>query len=156
MALAPLDILQKQFQPARRAGYDADEVQDFLDAVREAWEADREDAHRLREELRLRDAELVLLRQEQEEVRETLVMARRIAVDTEAQARRESDLLVGEARLEAERILVVAYEEQRRIQEELVRMKSTRLHFITQMRALTALSTQVLDAIEGQEVFNQR
>jgi cell division initiation protein len=148
MPLTPLDVLQKQFQPARRAGYDSEDVQDFLDKVREAWEADRAEAHRIREDLRIKDAEIALLRQEQEEVRETLVMARRIAVDTEAQARREADLLVGEARLESERILAVAHEEQRQLQEQLVRLKSARFTHITQLRALLELGKQVLDEVE--------
>lgn len=149
MPLTPLDVLQKQFQPARRAGYDSEDVQDFLDKIREAWEADREESHRLREDARLKDAEIALLRQEQEEVRETLVMARRIAVDTEAQARREADLLVGEARLESERILTVAHEEQRLLQEQLVRLKSARFTHITQLRALLELGRRVLDEVES-------
>jgi cell division initiation protein len=148
MPLTPLDMLQRQFQPARRAGYDAEDVQDFLDQVRESWEADREEAHRLREDARLKEAEIALLRQEQEEVRETLVMARRIAVDTEGQARREADLLVGEARLESERILAAAYEEQRQLQEQLVRLKSARMSHLAQLRMVVQLSSQVLDELE--------
>lgn len=148
MPLTPLDVLQKQFQPARRAGYDSEDVQDFLDKVREAWEADRAESHRIREDLRIKEAEIALLRQEQDEVRETLVMARRIAVDTEAQARREADLLVGEARLESERILATAHEEQRQLQEQLVRLKSARLTHISQLRTLLDLGKQVLDEVE--------
>ncbi len=148
MALTPLDVLQRQFQAARRAGYDPEDVQDFLDQIREAWEADREEAHRLREDARLKDAEISLLRQEQEEIRETLVMARRISVDTEAQARREADLVVGEARLESERILAVAHEEQRRIQEDLVRMKSMRIQSIAHLRAQVEMGAGLLREIE--------
>jgi cell division initiation protein len=148
MVITPLDVLQKQFQAARRAGYDPEDVQDFLDQIREAWEADREEAHRLREDARLKNTEISLLRQEQEEIRETLVMARRISVDTEAQARREADLVVGEARLESERILAVAHEEQRRIQEDLVRMKSMRIQSIAQLRAQLEMGTGLLREIE--------
>ena len=148
MALSPLDILQKQFQASHRNGFSPSEVQDFLDRVRESWEADREEAHRLREDARLKDAEIALLRQEQEEIRETLVMARRISVDTEAQARREADLVVGEARLESERILAVANEEHRRIQEDIVRMKSLRIQMIAQLRAQLEMGTGLLREIE--------
>lgn len=148
MPLTPLDVLQHQFQPARRTGYDAEEVQDFLDQVREAWEADREENHRLREDARIKDAEIALLRQEQEEIRETLVMARRIAADTEGQARREADLVVGEARLESERILATAYEEQRQLQEQVVRLKSARMQHLAQLRMVVELSTQVLHDLE--------
>ena len=96
MALTPLDVLQKQFQSARRAGYEPEDVHNFLNEVREAWEQSLEENHHLREDMRLRDAEIALLRQEQEEIRETLVMARRVAVEAESHARREADLVVGE------------------------------------------------------------
>jgi len=75
-------------------------------------------------------------------------MARRISVDTEAQARREADLVVGEARLESERILAVAHEEQRRIQEDLVRMKSMRIQSIAQLRAQVEMGAGLLREIE--------
>lgn len=148
MPLTPLDMLQRQFQPGRRNGYDAEEVQDFMDQVRESWEADREEMHRIREDLRLKEAEIALLKQEQEEIRETLVMARRVAVDTESQARREADLLVGEARLESERILATAYEEQRTLQEQVVRLKSARMQHLAQLRMVVELSSQILTEIE--------
>ena len=71
-----------------------------------------------------------------------------LPVDTEAQARRESDLLVGEARLESERILAAAYEEQRQLQEQLVRLKSARMTHLAQLRMVVQLSSQVLDELE--------
>jgi cell division initiation protein len=152
MALTPLDVLQRQLQPARRAGYEPEDVHNFLNEVREAWEQALEDNQRLQDDIRLRDADIALLRQEQEEIRETLVMARRISVESEAHARREADLLVGEARLEAQSILTAAYEEQRRLQEQLVRLKSLRLQHIAQLKALLELSTQVLYEVERTEL----
>jgi DivIVA domain-containing protein len=151
MALTPLDILQKQFGPARKGGWDPDEVHRFLDEVREAWEGTLKENHRLREDLRGLEASLDVLRAEQDEIRQTLVLARRMSVDLENTARREVDVLVGEARLEAERILSTAHEERRTIQEELVRLRSTRLHHLAQMRALVEAHGRMLDEIEAQE-----
>src|SRR4051812_47192518 len=104
MPLTPLDILQKQFGPARKGGYDSDEVQRFLDEVREAWENTLRENLRLREDQAALEAAVDALRGEQDEIRQTLVLARRMTVDMENIARREVDVLVGEARLEAERI----------------------------------------------------
>ena len=47
MAVTPLDILQKQFKPATRGGLEPDDVNRFIDSVRESWEAT------LRENVRL-------------------------------------------------------------------------------------------------------
>lgn len=151
MALTPLDVLQKRFEPARKGGYDPEEVHRFLDEAREAWEGSLKENLRLREELGALDDAVDTLRGEQDEIRQTLILARRMAVDLENTARREVDVLVGEARLEAERILAAAHEERRSLQEELVHMKSTRLHHLAQMRALVDAHGRMLDAIEAQE-----
>lgn len=151
MAITPLDILQKQFGPARRGGYDADEVQRFLDEVRESLEGSLRDNLRLREELLRRDQEIAELRAESGEVREALVMARRLVIEMESNARREADLLVGEARLEAERILSTAHEEQRSLQESIVRLKSLRLNHISQVRVLLVATERMLEDLDGPE-----
>lgn len=151
MALTPLDILQKQFGPARKGGYDPEEVHRFLDDVREAWEGTLKENHRLREELRTLDAAVESLRAEQDEIRQTLVLARRMAVDLENTARRESDVLIGEARLEAERVLSAVHEERRAVQEELVQLKAQRLHHLAQMRAMVEAHGRMLDAFESRE-----
>ncbi len=151
MALTPLDILQKQFGPARKGGYDPEEVHRFLDDVREAWEGALKEGHRLREELRALDAAVEGLRAEQDEIRQTLVLARRMSVDLENTARREADVLVGEARLEAERILATAHEERRAIQEEVVQLQATRLHHLAQLRALVDAHARMLDAFDARE-----
>jgi cell division initiation protein len=151
MPLTPLDILQKQFGPARKGGYDPEEVHRFLDEVREAWEASLKESHRLREELRALDAAVDGLRAEQDEIRQTLVLARRMSVDLENTARREADVLLGEARLDAERILSAVHEERRALQDELMQLKSTRLHHLAQMRALVDAHGRMLDALEAQD-----
>ena len=149
MPLTPLDILQKQFSPARKAGLEPDEVQRFLDEVREAWDGTLKENLRLREEVRGRDDLILRLRGEQDEIKDTLLLARRMSVDMENTARREMDVLLGEARLESERILSSAHGEQRALQEELVKLKSARLHHIAQMRALIDAHGRMLDELDG-------
>jgi cell division initiation protein len=149
MPLTPLDVLQKQFGPARKGGYEPDEVQRFLDEVREAWESSLKENLRLREELRSLDAAVESLRAEQDEIRQTLVLARRMSIDLENTARREVDVMVGEARLEAVRILSTAHEERRTLQEEVVQLQSARLHHLAQMRALIDAHGRMLDALES-------
>lgn len=148
MPLTPLDVLQKQFGPARKGGYDPDEVHRFLDEVREAWEAALAENMRLREEVRGRDEAILRLRAEQDEIKDTLLLARRLTVDLENNARREADVLLGEARLESERILAVATEEHRTLQEDVLRLKAARLNHLAQMRALLEAQQRMLDELE--------
>lgn len=151
MALTPLDVLQKQFAPGRKGGFDPDEVHAFLDAVRESWEASLKENLRLRDELRAREEAIRQLRDEQDELRETLILARRLALELEGNARREADLVVGEARLEAERILAAAHEEERELQVAVVRLKAAKLHHLAEMRALVEAQAQLLDGYDKRD-----
>jgi DivIVA domain-containing protein len=151
MPLTPLDVLQKQFGPARKGGYEPEEVHRFLDEVREAWEGALKENHRLREEIRALHAELARFRGEQDEIKETLLLARRLSVDLENTARREVDVLLGEARLESERLLATAQDEHRSLQEDVLRLKAARVHHLAQMRALLDAQHRMLDELDPRE-----
>ncbi len=151
MSVTPLDILQKQFGPARKGGYEPDEVHRFLDDLRESLEAVLRENLRLREELVGRDDELAALRSEAGEIKDALVMARRMVTEMETTARREADLIVGEARLESERILASVYDEERQLQEHLMRLKSARMHHLAQLRAVLSAQARMLDELEPSE-----
>jgi cell division initiation protein len=146
--VSPLDILQKQFSPAKRSGYEPAEVHAFLDLVRESLEASLRESLRLREELRSRDHDIGLLRSESGDIKEALVLARRLAIDMEHNARREADLLVGEARLQSEELLAVARDEERLLHEHIVRLKTARVHHLAQMRAFLQAQSRILDELD--------
>ncbi len=148
MSVTPLDILSKQFPPARRGGYEPADVHGFLDQVREALEACLRENLRLREELLERDREVASLRAESGDIKEALVLARRLALDMEANARREADLIVGEARLEAEHILAGAREEDRTLCDHLVRLKTAKIHHVAQLRSFLAAQGKIIDELE--------
>lgn len=148
MAVTPLDILQKQFKPTTRGGYEPDDVTRFIDGVRESWEATLRDNVRLRDELREREDNIERLKSEQLEIQETLILARRLTLEMETAARREADLIIGEARLDAERLLSAAHEEERNLQSVVVRLKAARLHHIAHMRALLEAHQRLLDESE--------
>lgn len=148
MAVTPLDILQKQFGPARRGGYEPAEVHAFLDQVRESLEAALREGLKLREALLDRDRELATLRAESGDIKEALVLARRLAVDMENNARREADLVLGEARLEAEQLLAAARDEERLLQEHIMRLRTSRVHHLAQMRAFIDAQGRILDELD--------
>jgi cell division initiation protein len=135
MRVTPLDIIQKQFV-ANRRGYDPEEVRGFLDETRETMEDLLRENQRLREQIARRDAEIAELRESEHEVKETLLLARRVREDMERTARREADVLIGEARLESERILMGVMEERREMQAELVQIRGQRASLFGELRAI--------------------
>lgn len=149
--LTPIDLVHRQNQFETRKSVDGDEVARFLEEVREAWEGALRDNARLRDDLRQRAEEIASLRAQQEEITETLVLARRMTLDIESTARREADVVVGEARLEAERLLSVATEQHRSLQEELLRLKAARLNHLAQMRAIVDAHARMLDELDPRD-----
>ena len=68
----------------------------------------------------------------------------------ERAARREADVILGEARLEAEKVLQTAAEERRALQAELVRLRSTRIKMVADLRGLIDGYGRMVDAIDAE------
>lgn len=147
MRVTPLDILQKQFRESRK-GYEQDEVRAFLEETRETMEEILRENQRLKDELARRDAELAAMREGEADLKQTLILARRMAEDLERGARREADVLLGEARLEAERVILAANEEHRNLQADLVRLRAGRARLSAELRAVLGTHARLLDELE--------
>ena len=149
--LTPIELVHRQNQYEGRKAVDGDDVVKFLEDVREAWEVALKENARLKDEVRAREDDIASLRSQQDEIRETLMLARRLTLDLESTARREADVRIGEARLEAERLVAAAQDEHRQLQEELLRLKAARLHHLAQMRALIDAHGRMLDELDPRE-----
>ena len=75
-------------------------------------------------------------------------MAKRLSEDVERKSRRESDLIVGEARLEAQRILMASADERRNLQSELLHLKSLKIRMVEEIRAVLTSHGRMLDGID--------
>jgi len=146
MRVTPLDIIKKEFTPSRR-GVDAKEVQDFLESVRETMDELLKENQRLRELVIRRDEEVNALKGEESSIKDTLILARRLTEDLERKARRESDLIIGEARLEAQRILMATVDERRELQGELAQLRSIRVRITSEIRAVLSAHGHMLDEL---------
>lgn len=150
MRVTPLDIVKKEFTPSRR-GVDSDEVRDFLDDVRETLDDILKENQRLRDLIGRRDEEILELRGEELSVKDTLVLARRLTEDLERKARRESDLIIGEARLESQQILMAAADERRILQQELAQLKATKTRMLVDIEAVLEAHRRLLMDFARQE-----
>ena len=151
MRVTPLDIIQKQCTPGRK-GYAAEEVQSFLEEVRESMEELLKENQRLRELVGRREREIEELRVNETDIKETLLLAKRLSDDLDRSSRREADVIVGEARREAERILMAAADERRNIQEEVIALRTSRARLVAEVRAVIEAHSRLLDEMLGQPV----
>ena len=150
MRVTPLDIVKKEFTPSRR-GVDGEEVREFLDDVRETLDDILKENQRLRELIVRRDEEILELRGEELSVKDTLVLARRLTEDLERKARRESDLIIGEARLESQQILMSAADERRVLQQELAQLRATKTRMLVDIEAVLEAHRRLLLEFTRQE-----
>ena len=131
-----------------RKGFDSDEVSNFLEDVRETLDGLLKENQRLREVIKRRDNEISSLKGEEASIKDTLVLARRLTEDLERKARRESDLIVGEARLEAQRILMSTADERRNIQGELAQLRATKAKMVSEIKAVLDAHARLLHEME--------
>jgi len=148
MRVTPLDIIRKEFTSPRRGVVDEGEVKSFLEDVRETLDELLRENQRLREIIQRRDDEIAQLRGEESSIKDTLVLARRLTEDLERQARRESDLIIGEAQLEAQRILMSISDERRDLQGEIMTLKSMKVRMMAEIQAILSAHGQLLNSMQ--------
>lgn len=108
--LTPLDIHNKEFKRGLR-GYDVDEVDGFLDEVIKDFEMLYKDNLDLKEQLKKYEDSLKQYKDMEETLQNTMVLAQRMAEESQKNAEKESELIIWEARKKAEDIVRDAYDQ---------------------------------------------
>ena len=100
MRITPLDIRQKEFRTSFR-GYNTKEVQDFLLELATDLEDAFNEFNFLKEEKEQYLAELRNFREFDQKLKDTLLAAQSFKDDLRANAEKEADLILKDARLQA-------------------------------------------------------
>ena len=155
MAIRPTDIRRKDFKNSLR-GYDANQVDDFLDEVAEELETANSENSRLREESSSLRSRLEQFDELEGSIRAALVHAEQAANDLrktatqEAEsvrqtANREADLTINEAKARAHRMLADTSERVERVQESYEALRNARQLFASDFRHLLKSYLEVMD-----------
>ncbi len=145
MKLTPLDIQQQRF-PKAGFGFDKKEVQSFLEFVSREFEALLSEIAQQRERLSRLDDELFRYREREETLKEALVTAQKMTEDIKGQAKKESDLIIAEAEMKAERIVHAAHGRLLQILEEIGDLKRQRVELVSALRHVLDTHEKLLDA----------
>ncbi len=135
MRITPLDIQQKQFASKFR-GFDMEEVDSFLELLREEMEELLRDNANLRDEARRFEKQLKEYKNIETTLRDTLVKTQEIVEEYRSTAKRDAELMRKEAELEADKILHNAQKRVVEIHEDITDLKGIRRHFKEEMRRL--------------------
>jgi cell division initiation protein len=144
MRITPLDIQQKQFTSKFR-GFDIEEVDSFLELVREAMEELLRENANLREETKRNDKQLKGNKSVESTLKDTLIATQKMVEDYQNNARKEADLIMKEAELRAEEILSQAQGKVIKIHEDITDLKGVRTHFKEELRRLIESHMSMLE-----------
>jgi cell division initiation protein len=163
MPIRPIDVRRKEFRNSLR-GYDANQVDDFLDAVADEFERAYTDNSRMREEIsglreRLQQFEelegsiraaLVHAEQAADDLRRT---STREAEDLRQSATREAEFTIREAKARAHQMLADSSARVERIQESYEALQDAKRSFANDFRQL--LKTY-MDMMENMEIVSAK
>jgi cell division initiation protein len=145
MNITPLDITQKQFRRVFR-GLDPEEVEAFLALVALEFEGLVKDVLALREDNHRKAEDIAEFRSRERALQETLVAAQKASEEIRESARKEAEITISDAELQAEKIVQGAHSRFLRIADDINELKRQRIQFETNVRTLVESHVKLLDA----------
>ena len=145
MNITPLDITQKQFRKRLR-GYEPEEVEAFLSLVAVEFEALVKEVVALREENQRQEEALAEHKGRERALQETLVTAQKASEEIRDAARKEAEITISDAELQAEKIVQGAHARFLRIVDDINELKRQRVQFEAGVRTLVESHLRLVEA----------
>jgi cell division initiation protein len=146
MNLTPLDVTQKQFRRVLR-GLDPAEVEAFQALVASELEALVRENLALGERAQRLADEVAELRGRERTLQETLVTAQKASEEIREAARKEAEITISDAELQAEKIVQGAHARFLRIVDDINELKRQRVQFETNVRTLAESHLKLIEAM---------
>jgi cell division initiation protein len=145
MSLAPVEI--RHLKPRRGLfGYERDTVDGLLEEIAASFENVWRERADLRDEVEELESELARHREIESALRSTLLSAERMADDVRAQAHREAEVIIAEARARARDVTGGAEMERERIAADVRRLRSLQADLRAEYRGFLHAALERLDA----------
>jgi cell division initiation protein len=146
MSLTPVEIRHVTIR-RRLRGYDRPATDALLTRIAESFEDVWRERADLRDELERLEGELARFRELEVLLRNTLVSAERSADELRAQAHREADVILDEARIKARELGGGAETERERVRADIRRLKTIEAQMRAEYRAFLVTA---LDRLESE------
>lgn len=148
MRITPLDVRNHSFARRWGGGLDGGDVESFLRLVSEDYEALIRENDAQGERIRQLEKRVEQLVADERLLKETLLSAQAMTSDLREAAVKESEVLVGEAEVKAEKILDAAHRRAAKLGEELREMRGTRSRLAQALRSTIETHLALVDSIE--------
>ncbi len=150
MKLTALDIQRQSFETKFR-GYDPDEVRTFLNVVAEEMETLRSKNEKLDEEVR-RQSSLLAEHHEREQIlKNTLVAAQRTSEELKENAKKQSQLLLKEAELAADRLIETAQNKAHDVERDILELKQQKRQMFNSILAAISNMRNLIQSMSEAE-----
>ena len=154
MRLSPVDIRQQQFATKMFRGFDPLEVDAFLDDVAEDYENVLRENVTLREQVGSYEERARGLGETERTLKDTLVATQRVAEERKEGAKRDAQLMLREATLNADKLMEEARAEEAKLRVEIQSLKRLRRQLIEELRATVERYDRTLAAYLGGSGFD--
>jgi cell division initiation protein len=144
--LTPLDIQNHHFS-TRVRGLDPAEVEAFVRLIAEDFEEMIRENEAFRERVQDLEVRVEELSENEKLLQKTIVTAQQLSDDLKKTATRESEVLVSEAEVKAEKILVASHRRAAKLAQEIREMKLLRARLGTTIRAAIDTHLSLLDGL---------
>ena len=151
MRLSPVDIRQQQFTMKMFRGFDPQEVDAFLDDVAEDFESLLRENATLKEQLTGHEERARGLSDTERTLKDTLVTTQRLSEDMKESAKRDAQLVLREASLNAEKLMEDTRAEEAKLRVEVQSLKRLRRQLIEELRATVERYDRTFAADLGDE-----
>lgn len=153
MKLTPMDISNKEFKRSFR-GYEAEDVDEFMNEIIENYEDVYKENSRLKENLSRVNEKLEHYVKIENTIQNTLLLAQNAAEQARESSQKESELLVRNANETAKKILDKAHNDVISINDEFETVKQEFIKFRAKFRNFMNAQTQTFDELEKDLIKN--
>ena len=150
-SLTPHDIRSQEF-PRTFRGLDPVHVEAFKQRISEEFERVLRERAQLEERLRNFQEQLRAFRDRERAMNEALLAAQQLRVDAEAQAQKEAEAILREARTDALRVVNEAQLQERQLRE---RSEGVRRQFVAFLANFRSLLERQLGEVDGLQAYAQ-
>jgi cell division initiation protein len=151
MKISPMEI-QRQTFSKRLRGYDAEEVRTYLNLVAEELQQFQREQAALQQEAQFLRSIVDEHRQREEILKNTLLTAQRVSDEIKETARKQGEMTVKEAELQADKLVELAQGRAKSIERETIDLRAMRQMLRSDIRVLLERIQHILDAQEEAEV----
>ncbi|CVK19877.1 MULTISPECIES: DivIVA domain-containing protein [Sporomusa] len=148
--LTPLEIHNKEFKRGFR-GYNEEEVDEFLDRVIKDYETLYRDNMDLKETIDRLNSKLEHYQHMENTLHSTLVIAQETAEEVKLNAKKETELIIKEAEIRAQKLVDEAISKVRKLTGESEELQKQSQIFRTRLRTLLQAQMEMLNSAEEDE-----